>query len=83
MDPLQTKASAFLVLLFRNFANSEPQNVPRIPATTVMPPNAIADLKYNNSIVEPPYNRYAWDPLFVLCREVVLLWKLFCIQCIY
>lgn len=44
-EMLHTRASALRVNRFRNFDSSEPQTVPRIPAATVTPPNAIEALQ--------------------------------------
>lgn len=57
-EMLHTKASALRVYLLRNFASSEPLTVPRIPAATVTPPNAMAALQGWNYVYSPESNSY-------------------------
>lgn len=49
-EMLHTRASALRVCLLRNLESSEPEMVPKIPATTVTPPKAIAALQ-NDRVV--------------------------------
>ena len=39
--------------------------------------------KVTVNMQEPLNNGHTWDTGFVLCKEVVLFWRLFCVECIY